>query len=188
MRKFKKIIKIVARVMLVVLLISSALTLSSCGNKGIEAGFEGAGKDMAPLFACAYRSDKSKFEIDDVTLTFYYGGAFETNVERDRIERFSYPTFEIYFVNDEETHILVKRVEENLVSEKYRTWIGRGSKRFFNHSEEFTIPKELFTKESGMICFYIYGNDVLKNDGPEIICSIEIYYNNDDNKITLSVA
>ena len=186
--------KIIARVMLVILLLSSAINLAGCGNKELEAGFEGEIKDMAPIFVCAYKSDKSEFEIDNVTLTFYYGGAFESSVERDRIKRFSYPTFEIYFVNDEEMRILVKRVEENLVSEKYRTWIGRESKiwkkskRFFNHSEVFTIPEDLFTKESGMIYFYLYGADVLINDEPEIICSIGICYNRNGNKITLSAA
>ena len=179
--------KLIARLMLVILLLTSALTLASCGSNGLEDGFEGGGRDIVPSFVCAYKSDRFEFEIDDVTLTFYYGGGFGSDIEKEKRDRFNYPTFELYFVNDEETHILVKRVEENLVSEKYRTWIGRGSKRFFNHSEELTIPKELFTKERGMICFYVYGTDVLRNEEPEIICSIGINYNKENNTIILSV-
>ena len=180
--------QILAKVMLIIM-ISSVLTLVSCKGDGLEAGFKMSirGSGEVNLFSLAYKSDTDQFDINNVTLTFYYGVACEDDIEYVRKTRFNYPNFELYFYNDEQTHILARRVEENLVSEKYRCWIGRGSRMVFNHSEELTIPKELFTKETGVICLGLYGADARTNEEePKLLNLIEIYYKKDGDKITLS--
>ena len=95
--------KLVARLMVVILLLTSTLTLASCGNKGLEAGFyyTSIGNDDAPypMFRCAYKSDKTEFDINDVTLTFYYGGLYSLYLQEER-SSISYPGYELYFSND----------------------------------------------------------------------------------------
>ena len=80
--KFNKT-KIVARVMLVVLLLSSAINLAGCSNnwleinnnEGIEWGLKSSGlrREEVNLVSVAYKSDKKEFDVNDVTLTFFYG-------------------------------------------------------------------------------------------------------------------
>ena len=179
--------QILAKVMLIIM-ISSVLTLVSCKSDGLEAGFKMSidGCAEVNLFSLAYKSDISQFDINNVTLTFYYGVACEDDIEYVRETIFNYPNFELYFYNDEQTHILARRVEENLVSEKYR-WTGRSSRRIFNHSEELTIPKELFTKETGVISLGLFGADTRMNEEePRELNSIDIYYKKDGDKIILS--
>ena len=179
--------QILARVMLVVMIVG-VLTLVSCKGDGLEAGFKISirGSGEVNPFSLAYKSDISQFDINNVTLTFYYGGAYEDDIEYMREHTFNYPYFELYFYNDEQTHILARRVEENLVSEKYG-WTCRGSRRVFNHSEELTIPKELFTKETGVISLGLFGADTRMNEEePKLLSWIDIYYKKDGDKITLS--
>ena len=181
--------KLVSRLMLVILLLTSTLILASCENqnKGLEVGFTPYGEMD---FSCAYRSDKTKFDIDDVTLTFYYGGFYEYNIESEIKNRFSYPTFELYFCDEKlDNIILVKRVEENLVSEKYRVY---STLKFFNkhvieykHSEIITIPKELFAEDWGIIYFCLYGANVREDSEVKIITSVQISYKKDGDTITL---
>ena len=184
--------KLVARLMLVILLLTSALTLASCGNqsKGLEVGFDVNRDHMALAFKCAYRSDKTEFNINDVTLTFYYGGFFEYSIDIERRDRFSYPTFELSFYDEEsDKRILIRKVEENLVSDKYRAYVTNTN--FFtrvisyNHSEEITIPKELFNKDFGIIYFCIYGANVRENAEVRRITSAQISYKKDGDTITL---
>ena len=187
--------KLIAHVMLVVLLFGGALNLAGCGSKGLEAGFDtkGIGScDDAPIFKCAYKSDVTEFDIENVTLTFCYGGFYEL-FETATEQYLSYPVFELYLFNDTnpEEKILVKKVEENLISEKYRIYTV--TEKFktaikYNHSEDITIPKELFTNESGLIWFSVNGQNALDPySTDETLCIIGVYYSKIENKIVLSM-
>ena len=195
--------KILARVMLLVLLLSSVLNLAGCSNdwleinnnEGIEWGLKSSGlrREEVNLVSVAYNSDKKEFDVNDVTLTFFYGVGIDLSVEHMREGCMNYPVFELYFCNDENTHILVKHVEENLVSEKYRVvysrerWWSR-SVKVFNHSEELTIPQGLFSKDFGSICFYISAINIVEEyeKEPRPIAAAAVYYKKIDNKIILS--
>ena len=160
-------------------------------NSGLESGLKfSVGGDELPIFFSAYKSDKSEFDIDDVTLEFFYGGyySYRLNGEIVQKEFLDYPWFEIYFVNEDKSSIFVKRVEEDIISDKYACdFIYREDEinEFgnymiyveFNYSEILTIPKEIFTKESGKIYFAIYSED-LKAFEPEFRCitSQILYY------------
>ena len=178
--------KITAVAVLLLVLISSTLSFVGCGDKKIEGGF---GKsDEKSVFSCAYKSDKNTFDINDVTLTFYYGH----HLSAGNMAYYSYPNFELYFCNDDNLEVLVKRIEDEFVSEKYHAYYGKGvnflkSNIQYNHFETLTIPKELFTKDDGIIYFCIYGTN-MNDDNQEldIITSRGIYYKKDGNKIVLS--
>ena len=185
--------KLLARLMLVIFLLTSTLTLASCGNRGLEAGFyyTSIGNDDAPypMFRCAYKSDKTEFDINDVSLMFYYGGLYSLYLQEEERSGISYPVYELYFSNNwaDLKKIFIKQVEDELISEKYRFT----TKKFFcynfcefNYSVELTIPKELFENEEGVIWFSIYSRNIHNDD--EIFETIDVYYKKDGDKIILS--
>ena len=159
----------------------------------LESGFKPSDDACEiPLFYCAYRSDKTEFDIDDVTLDFYYGGWFTNlGIEYD-LQLYNFPMFDIYFTNDAHDRCFVKRVEENLVSEKYRCkfiddddW--NATEIIFNHSESITIPREIFTENEGVIYFAIYSKNA-NHTVPEVewIAGKAIFYKIIGEKVILS--
>ena len=96
--------KLVAKLMLIILLLTSILTLASCGNKGLEDGMFQYGEIM-PDFMCGYKSNINQFDINDVTLDFYYG-IVHPNCEIE--------SFELYFIDESEKMYLIKKVNESL--------------------------------------------------------------------------
>lgn len=170
--------------------------MTGCSNqtditKGLRKGFSGSDfSDESNACLIAYESDNNEFDITDVTLTFHFGFALPSGIELALTGQ-SYPVYELYFENEEGMSVLVKHVEENLISEKYEC------KEIFddnyhiieilyNHSETLTIPQELFTKESGIIQFCIYSANVRENEDFRIISCRDIYYQKEGNKIILS--
>ena len=179
--------KLIARIMLLIILFSSIINLNSCVYmKDIFRRWIGAGSWEVNIFHCSYEIDKEKYDINCVTLVFYYGVGCGQDIDIALETSVNYPVFEIYFENDEGTSVLVKHVEENLISEKYGFTYGHNNKELYNHSEELTIPKELFTKERGMIWFHLYGTNIIENSGPQIIASTVIHYQKNGDTIMLS--
>lgn len=171
---------------------------SSCIDNPIplEYGFEfSSGEDEAiRIFFCAYRSPTNVFDIDNITLDFYYGVDYHPySPEYIQEILYSYPYFEVAFKSEGEEKVIIKTVEENFISEKYNCEVVYTEDRMdikrviFNHHETFTIPKEVFTKETGIIYFSVYGTNVCK-DPPsfEWIVGRPIHYKVADNKVCLS--
>ena len=130
----------------------------------LESGFKPSASDETSPYFAAYKSDKTEFDIDNVTLEFFYGGNYSPEIEFELEHGSNYPWFDIGFKNDEHDRVLIKRVEENFVSEKYRCRVILSENREtyevkYNHSETITIPKEMFTKETGIIWFLTYGEN-----------------------------
>ena len=171
---------IAARVMLIILLLTSALSLGACGNKGLEAGFVWRNHpDSTSDYFCAYKSDKREFDINDVTLTFYYGGHY--GIE--------YPSFELYFENENNDIYLIKKVDDHnpedyLIDTDYKKLFAK-DKRVFNHSEIITIPKELFINDNGYILF-VLAYEYEQNMKPDRLATIGILYEKRGDKIFLS--
>ena len=160
---------------------------------GLESGFIVSSGDESPSITCALKSDKTEFDIDDVTLDFYYGILFTGSEEYAReYGGHNIPSFDICFENIKgDRLILIRHVEENLVSEKYRTvWVYdenySATFTIYNHSETLTIPKELFTPEEDVILFSIYGTDVNSYDPVyKGIAYKYIYYKIDGDKVII---
>ncbi|MBQ9760358.1 MAG: hypothetical protein IJW16_03295, partial [Clostridia bacterium] len=121
-------------VRMVLILLILAMPLTSCAQTeptgqgteesteatGIMDGFTVGDGDESLCITCAYKSDKTVFDIDDVTLTFYYGGDFYDSLELELEKGYNIPWFELYFKDENGKKYFIRRVEENLVSEKYR--------------------------------------------------------------------
>ena len=86
----------------------------------------------------------------------------------------------------------IRHEDENFVSEKFDYQIIRNEDRtteeiIFNHSEEITIPKELFTKESGSVIFALYGINVNSREPKvEFVAGISVYYKLESDKVIVS--
>ncbi len=160
-------------------------------SEGLESGFEFSAPDIPPgahvpptqlSHFCAYKSDKSEFNINFVVLDFYYGGEFSENLESYKKHTQDFPEFELYFGYTSGEKIVVKRVRENFVSEKYRCETVRDERHFvrkvkYNYSEKLRIPKRLFTEENGILIFGLQGiNRRYEEPRMEHIASIAIYY------------
>lgn len=196
--------KLIAR-MTVLVMILTTIFMNGCqwyktngevSEEGLRKGFDNIdlyGEVQHFLFM-AYESNDDEFDIDNVTLNFSYGRHYVDvgDVQHTIDAGLSYPNFDLCFVNDEGTTIVVKHVEENLISEKYMCEPVysdkiRLTKVTFNHSEKLTIPKELFNKDSGIIWFCIYGTNIKEyNPRYQLVNGIDIYYKKEGNTIILS--
>ncbi len=167
----------------VILLVLLALCLTGCGEEGLEYGFDVRGLNDSRY--AAYKSEKNTFDINDVTLDFYYGSLTYSSFETVK-KTISYPNFDIYFNPEGGEKVLIKQVNEEFFSEKYRVTVDDARAKY-NHKEAFTIPKELFTGETGVIYFQGYGDNIrTEEEDYEVIFSINICYKVDGDKVILS--
>ena len=170
-------------------------------NNGIEHGLNvprslplfSTAPEVEPFYS-AYKSDKRVFDIDDVTVEFYYGGQYQ------RIDvallSYSFPSFKIVIVNSNREESIdytwERLVEENFISEKYNcksttNKITLVTEYKFNHSETIKLPRELFNKESGYISLRIIGlNQKMPEMGERIITCTGFYYVIVGGKVILS--
>ena len=163
----------------------------------LEHGF-GVSSGCAPMPSehCAYRSDAIISDIDNVKVTFYFGRTYSSDdwdLERERNYN-SIPEFDVYFADkNHELLYLIRHSDENFISEEYRVTIEKDVKRnvkvfVFNHSEEITIPRELFTDTQGVLRFYVSGVNI-KSKSPEYETITCAYLNYDfvgENQVKLS--
>ena len=162
------------------------------GSQGLESGFNNEGNSCAMShFHCAYKSEKNEFEIDDVTLEFFYGRQHTFGAEY-ALETGGYdiPTFDLYFKEDGGEKILIKHVEENFISDKYNIdfdYHGNNPTKYY-FSETLTIPEQLFSKERGMIWFEIYGTNIKEGDNAKYkaFAGVYLFYKKDNGKVILS--
>ena len=160
---------------------------------GLESGFSVSSGDECSSFYGAYKSDKTEFDINNVTLDFYYGIYFLGSEEYEREHGYSFPSFDLYFVDRKgENKIFIRHVEENFISEKYRCKLiydenWNVTKIKYNYFETLTIPKEMFTKEVGMIYFSVYSANVREYQPKyRATAGATVFYKMEGNKVILT--
>jgi len=140
-----------------VLLIMAFSFGAGCGPEwALESGFDDKwtnGNPPKSPYQCAYRSDKTEFDLDDVTLTFFYGNIrvtagtsyagnnFYSFNREELIEKTSH--IEVYWSQSGEDTIIKTISPEEFFSDEYARK-GEGREGMYNHSEVLTIPRELF--------------------------------------------
>ena len=162
-------------------------------SQGLESGFKigSSGEPLPPPMFCAYKSDITAFEIDKVSLEFFWGGWYPSGIEIELARGSNYPEFDLYFKNEEGEMIQhIKHVDENFVSEKYScdvVWNDGYEEIKFKYSENISVPAEAFTDESGYIYFMIYGTNIkTQTQRYECITCIRIYYKVIGDTVVLS--
>lgn len=149
-----KFLKVIA------ILLLSVIILPACGGKGLEIGFGGRGEFLDNIMG-AVKSDKTDFDVDNVTLDFYYGGILEEYGEDDERQIFGVA---LYWGN----RIIASEIDFDTPYEDYRTledlyfvkfisaeqWLSGGygveatvSKKSFEHNETLTVPAEMFLQD-----------------------------------------
>ena len=159
----------------------------------LEWGFVYEEGDEIPSDSCAYRSESNVFDIDDVTLTFYFGGVFSPEIEQEHEFGRNIPEFDVYFGDANLAPMYtIRHSTDNFVSEEYRvTWVFDESynvtEMIYNHSEEITIPQSIFSEEQGVIRFCVGGTNIneVEQEYKTIACAY-ISYKIVDGKVKLS--
>lgn len=203
--------------LVVFILLTTAFVFAGCKEEedtGLNVGFEGnLYGDPSPSDYCAYRSDVSEFDINDVTLEFFYGGIFSESIEYERSNIRNIGKVKLYFFAPalcensecatqydyqyggrkcvnllcEDSRYFIKESQKDYTSEAHR-WKGRLYED--GEGETITIPKELFVGERGLIEFMVFGKDENHREYPdneyELISGKIIHYKIYGYKVVLS--
>ena len=174
------------------LIFSTLIICTACKNTDSEDGPHSG--YLLPTNICAIKGDKIVFDIDDVTLDFYYGVHYSSDAYKGimLLEQQSFPTFDVLFKDEKGKEYIVKHVEENFVSEKYRVQEIYDENynvidTVFNHSETLTVPKEVFIYNHGYFWFEVRGDNKSKvGTKNQTITGKCIHYKVKDDKVILS--
>ena len=148
----------------------------------------------------ALKSSRSHFDIDDVTLDFYFGDNF---INPQHIEMYGNRFFDIYFTSRSASYWgesygikhLAKRVEESYFSKEYEykriNLIDCGD--FNRYEYEFkkchtlTIPREIFIGNAGHFYVELRFTEIKEQDDwGEAFFSVRLYYKVKYGKVVLS--
>ncbi|MDR3318952.1 MAG: hypothetical protein LBS99_05885 [Clostridiales bacterium] len=184
MKKVKSIKSIsgIAKILTLLFLLPVFL-LTGCGNgNGLKVGF-GSGNNRAAIMV-AVKSEKTEFDIDDVTLDFYYGGSDIGKYGGEAYERIG---FAVYFFNGKYLKTIknlepviedyraipgfyfVKEISpEEYASGDYDVEIKGFSDVKFNHNETLTVPKETLELSKGYLCLTVM--EIYYLPGGEVYC------------------
>ena len=203
-----KRIKLIARVMLLVLLLASALSFAGCGqyHKYVYFAMDNisGGPDPKLIKIARVSTDILEFNDRDLVVDLYIGmheltifGQVKSNPKEqlpttDRNDTFSLSIFMCKELdNNEYKSTKLKTIQdEELFSKKY----GYIDTPFFNngitymHIEEIIIPKDYFYKDHGNVLIRLELSKYTKEMEycPYIVYTITIKYANNNGNIVLS--
>jgi len=173
--------KIVLRIISAICMVLLCFSMASCSNpEGLNMGFKGIWIGTLPDVHFGIQSDKTEFDISNVTLDFSYGdgrigevgGYIGNYVEgADEIEDCPIVCVAVYFYNSKYGNTLgearfedyknieglyfVKEIGLDDYNENYDVENNIfGSK--YEHTETLTIPQETFELTTGFVCIGVY--------------------------------
>ena len=173
--------KIVLRIVSAICMVLLCFSMASCSNpEGLNMGFKGKWIGTLPDVHFGIKSDKTEFDINNVTLDFSYGdgsvgevgGYIGNYVEgADEIEDCPIVCVAVYFYNSRygdtlgearfedykniEGLYFVKEISLDDYNENYDVENNIfGSK--YEHTETLTIPQETFELTTGFVCIGVY--------------------------------
>ena len=173
--------KIVLRIISSICMVLLCFSMASCSNsKGINIGFNGKWIGTLPDVHFGIKSDKTEFDINNVTLDFSYGdgsvgevGGYIGNYVEGAEETEDCPIVcvAVYFYNSKYGNTLgearfedyknieglyfVKEISLDDYNENYDVENNIfGSK--YEHTETLTIPQETFELTTGFVCIGVY--------------------------------
>ena len=216
----KRIISLLLVIVLMLLCLVSCSTPDSSVDgdtspNGDEAGAEvkdegfttmlGSGDGdirLSPAYADLV-ADKTVFDIDNVTVDFYYGFLWYPEIEYHIEEGSIYPYVDMSFEYNpvksnkmpdltQTVSFPLKRVED-IMTEKYRCEsVFKDEVELYNteynHYETLTIPKELFEKDDGYVFIKIYYTGINNVTGLDLILHAKAgfyYVKQSDNTIKI---
>jgi hypothetical protein len=163
--------KILTLIFATVILFSSAACATNIDKRynGLSIGFSFTGPHYSPIMY-AVRSDEVEFNVDNVTLDFYYGWFGELpywhtdkTLGYDVCVAFYVTTREVGqwidpqvdYQNVENQYFITEVSAEEFWSESFIASQTKSKGKIFNHSgKSITIPKEAFSKQEGILELY----------------------------------
>ena len=184
MKKTKKGINALRRVLLLILILSLALTGCGQGDAGIDTFTSPAGWYSVTADA---KSPMSIFDINDVTLTFYFGQSMSSSLEHELEDGTNLGCAYLYFENDDGERSFIRKTEDPITSETHRSWHDYDGIRTYRHSEILTIPAELFNKQIGEVRFEVAAVDNRsENKDPSVHTRVRLFYRKtNDGKVEI---
>lgn len=165
--------KLIIALLLVVM--CSLISLQGCSflrklhtpseEKGINVGFQYENRKGSLI--TAIKSDKKIFDIDDVTLDFYYGGHTSGYSQCNSVALYfsSNGLFDFYvddYKNVEGCYFIKEMTRDEFESEPFDIEIRWSPKHkdkkyeaYFHYVNTWTIPQELFSEQTGRVTFFI---------------------------------
>ncbi len=163
---------------IICLLFVSCLVFSSCSKpSGLNIGFDGRMGQLPEVYF-GVKSDKTEFDIDDVTLNFSYGDGSVSDVGdyvggdngedcpivciaayffnakyQDTVTNFGEARFEDY--KEIEGLYFVKEISIDDYNENYDVENGFWSCKY-EHTEPLTIPEEVMELSTGYACLGVF--------------------------------
>lgn len=134
---------------------------------GFSIGFNYKGGKIDTIM-CAARSEKTVFDVNDVTLDFYFGWFEPLPVGYIDPDSYGIIRAALYFSNNfmwagivedyrniENKYFIREILFGEFVSETFAVSMTKKSGKNFSHKESLTIPKELFGEKIGLVYFGI---------------------------------
>jgi len=130
---------------------------------GFYSGILGDGGIYFPFFN-AYSSDKTKFDLDDVTLTYHYGhdmrgdiGIIMTDIDpKLDVSRLAKTIFFGAYASQSKKPLIFHVLSaEEFFTDEYRSLTTESGRRIYPKAMEIKIPQEIFVSEKGYIHFWI---------------------------------
>ena len=157
------------RILSVIMLTILFLSMFGCTSKaGLESGFTYKGDKPLPDFFLAFKSDKTEFDINDVTINISIGLESEFSPLDD-------PRYILKLIVVDEQNFVESTLHDDYAYRKTLTLLKEcvdfSNKKFyyeseqinsrtfkvsFNHSEAITIPAEMFSQQSGVLKLVLY--------------------------------
>lgn len=154
--------------------------------------------------ACAYRSSKTEFDKNDVTLSFYFGTYFVYDDAQTQLERSpfrDYPFLDLYCKAYKPVGTLFEQTGEHFIKRNNGRYISEHYNKYkaifvcnshwqlteiiFNTKEVIKIPAELFTESEGFISFQIRAPHLLDENNIQTFNSVIINYRLEEDKVII---
>ena len=181
------------KVLIFLVVLCGMLSLVGCGGDekkdGLKSGFVVNEGELQSFYYCAFSTDKTKYDIDNVSVQFYYGCI---NAENQSVNDKFDLEFRL-FVSNGTTNTMFKTIDQvDFYDEQYSCRLMKdesGIERIeYTHHELVTISKTLFDKASGEISLsikeYITQDELEDRYGSSD--SVTFKYTKDNNQIVLS--
>ncbi|MBR2967447.1 MAG: hypothetical protein IKC35_01550 [Clostridia bacterium] len=141
-------------------------------------------------YQCGYRYLKTCYNIDNVTLKFYFAtfcsGNWSTNGSVTVLSGYVDENGKSILYDNE---VEITRIEDiDAESKETKTGDYASSIDDFNYFINITIPQELFVDEKGMVCISLMSHNFISENEytQRMVTSITIYYKKIDSYIILS--
>lgn len=166
-------------IVFIAIMLFGVFVLAGCvtdidGNyNGFSSGFNYVISHEYSTIDCAARSEKTEFNINDVTLDFYVGWRKDNPIDADELAQSESSIIALYFAvpltdypkryydeidyrNIAGLYCISNIPAQTFFSDNYAIEITKKTGKVFGESAKFTVPKEIFEKQNDSFNFLVF--------------------------------